>query len=69
MASVTDTLRKAVETCGQTRYAISKATGIPQAVLSRFVASGHGLRSANIDKLCEYLGLELRPKRRARKAR
>jgi hypothetical protein len=61
MASVTDQLRKAVEECGQTRYAISKATGIPQSVLSRFVASGAGLRSESIDKLCEHLGLVLVP--------
>lgn len=59
MATVTDTLRRAVERCGQTRYAIAKATGIPQAVLSRFVAAGRGLRSENIDKLCDYLGLVL----------
>ena len=59
MASVTDQLRKAVERSGQSRYAISKATGIPASVLSRFVAGGRGLRSENIDRLCEYLGLTL----------
>ena len=62
MATVTDQLRRAVEGCGQTRYAISKATGIPASVLSRFVAGGRGLRSANIDLLCAYLGLELKAK-------
>jgi hypothetical protein len=61
MATVTDTLRKAVERCGQTRYRIGKATGIPASVLSRFVAKGGGLRSESIDKLCTYLGLELGP--------
>lgn len=64
MVSVTEQLRKAVEQCGETRYAISKATGIPESVLSRFVAGGKGLRSENIDLLCAYLRLELRPKRR-----
>jgi hypothetical protein len=59
MATVTDTLRRAVEGCGQTRYAIGKATGIPASTLSRFVASGKGLRSENIDKLCAHLGLIL----------
>lgn len=62
MATVTDQLRRAVEGCGQTRYAISKATGIPASVLSRFVASGRGLRSENIDRLCVYLGLVLTAK-------
>jgi len=59
MATVTDQLRQAVENCGETRYAISKATGIPASVLSRFVAGGKGLRSENIDRLCAHLGLRL----------
>lgn len=58
---MTDTLRTAVERCGQSRYAISKATGVPASVLSRFVADGRGLRSENIDKLCAHLGLALKP--------
>lgn len=67
--TVGEQLRRAVETCGQTRYAISKATGIPQSVLSRFVAGGKPLRGENVDKLCAYLGLELRPKSGKRKGR
>lgn len=62
MVTVTDTLRRAVERCGQTRYAISKATGVPASVLSRFVAGGRGLRSENTDRLCTYLGLVLTAK-------
>lgn len=70
MATVTDQLRRAVETCGQTRYAIGKATGIPASVLSRFVVSGRGLRSENIDRLCTHLGLVLTAKPgKARKGR
>jgi hypothetical protein len=62
MATVTEQLRQAVERSGQTRYAISKATGIPASVLSRFVADGRGLRSESIDRLCAYLGLVLTAK-------
>jgi hypothetical protein len=70
METVTDQLRRAVEECGQTRYAISKATGIPASVLSRFVAAGRGLRSENIDLLCAHLGLMLKSKSgNARKGR
>jgi hypothetical protein len=70
MATVTDTLRRAVERSGQTRYAIGKATGIPASTLSRFVASGRGLQSGNLDKLCAYLGLVLTVKPgKARKER
>lgn len=62
MATASEQLRKAVENCGQSRYAIAKATGIPASVLSRFVASGAGLRSQNFDRLCAHLGLVLAPK-------
>lgn len=62
MASVTATLRAALEQCGQTRYAVSKATGIPESTLSRFVAGRKPLRGENIDKLAYYLGLSLTAK-------
>lgn len=67
MPSVTDTLRDALERCGQTRYAVSKATGIPQSTLSRFVAEGRALRGDNIDVLAEYLDLQLVAKASKRK--
>ena len=63
MATITDQLRKTVEKCGQTRAEISRETGIPESVLSRFVVGGHGLRSENMDKLAKYLGLSLIAKR------
>jgi hypothetical protein len=62
MTTVSEQLRKALEQCGVTRYQVSKDTGIPASVLSRFVAGGKGLRSENIDKLCTYLGLVLTKK-------
>lgn len=70
MATVTATLRAALEACGQSRYAVSKATGIPESTLSRFVAGGKPLRGENIDKLADYLGLVLTAKAgKARKGR
>ena len=63
MPSVTQSLRSALEHCGQTRYAVSKATGIPESTLSRFVAGGKPHRGENIDKLSNYLGLVLTPRR------
>jgi predicted transcriptional regulator len=70
MPTVTDQLRRAVERCGESRYAIAKATGVSASVLSRFVASGRGLRSENVDRLCAYLGLVLVAKAgKARKGR
>jgi len=65
MATVSETLRRALERCGETRYAVSRATGIPESVLSRFV-HGQPLRGANLDKLADYLGLVLTPKKTTR---
>lgn len=57
-----DQLRKAIDESGMTRYAISKATGIDQAVLSKFMAGERGMLLPSVDKLCSLLDLELRKK-------
>lgn len=45
---------------GQSVYAIAKATGVTQSVIARFLsAERKQIRSETIDRLCEYLGLEL----------
>jgi Cro/C1-type HTH DNA-binding domain len=56
---LSDQIRRAVETCGQTRYAIWKATDISEATLSRFMSGERGLPMKTLDKLAEYLGLEV----------
>ncbi|MBX3375172.1 MAG: helix-turn-helix domain-containing protein [Phycisphaeraceae bacterium] len=68
--TLTEALRVALERCGETRYAVSKATGIPESVLSRFI-HGDYLRGRNMDRLADYLGMELKAKagRKARKER
>ena len=63
---LTEQLRQAVVNCGQTRYAISKATGVGADTLCRFVNGERFLSAEAIDALGEYLGLEIR-KRRATK--
>jgi hypothetical protein len=59
---IVKSIGQAIETCGKSRYQISKETGIDQAILCRIVNAGScGMKTA--DKLCEYLGLELRLRR------
>lgn len=60
-------LRAALKECGQTRYQVSKATGISQPTLSRFFTGERGLPLKTIDRLCEYLGLELVARRQSKK--
>ena len=60
----------AIERSGMTRYAISKATGLPQSQLSQFVHGHEGLSVESINRLCELLGLRLvGPKKRKTKKR
>lgn len=60
--SVTGRLRAAVNASGHTRYALSKATGISQSTLSRFVRGIGVLNAEAIDTLADYLGLTLKAK-------
>jgi transcriptional regulator with XRE-family HTH domain len=62
-------LREAVQRSELTRYAISKETGIAQSILARFVNDSAGLSLANVDKLCEVLGVGLSaaPKRKPKR--
>ena len=52
-------IRQAVEDCGMSRYAISKATGIAESTLSRFMSGERGLPMRTLDLLADYLDLNL----------
>ncbi len=62
--TVTEQLRNAIEKSGLTHYRIGKMSGVPPNVLDRFInGQRKHLRSDTIDRLCEALGLELKPKK------
>jgi len=71
MSEILEQLRQAVEESGESRYAISKATGIDQGNLSKLMNGQGGLGLSNIEALADHLGLEIviRSKRRIRKGR
>jgi transcriptional regulator with XRE-family HTH domain len=52
-------VRRAIEGCGMTRYAISKQTGIDQATLSRFMSGEGGLSTEALDAIGELIGLKV----------
>ena len=54
-----DEIRRAIDTCGKTRYRIWQETGIAQSTLSEFMAGGRGLSVRNLDLLAECLDLRL----------
>jgi hypothetical protein len=59
MKTLTDQIRKAIETGGKTRYQISKETGIDEATLSRFMYGKGGLSMAGLDAIGKSLGLQI----------
>jgi hypothetical protein len=66
MDMIARSIAQAIEKSGKTRYQISKETGIDQAILCRIV-NEERCSMATADLLCEYLGLELKPKGRKRR--
>jgi len=64
--TMTDVLRKALADSESVR-AVSRATGVPQCSLSRFVVGKQSLRLDMADRLAAYFGVEVRPPARRRK--
>ena len=61
-----DQLRCSTKTSGGTRYRIARESGIAESVLSRLVSGERGLSIDALERLADYLGLEItmQPKRR-----
>ena len=64
MEKFSEQLRRAILDCGISRHAISRETGVAESILSRFIRGERGLSSGSIDPLMEFLGLEVRPRRK-----
>ena len=62
--SVSQQLRKAIAESGQSLRLIAEECGTNDAQLSRFMRAERGLTTKTVDRLCEYLGLELRKSKR-----
>ncbi len=60
---LTDQIRLAVRRSGQTRYRISKATGISESSLCLLVGGRRFITPEALDRLAGYLGLEVVAKR------
>ncbi|MGB4711365.1 MAG: helix-turn-helix transcriptional regulator [Fuerstiella sp.] len=60
MSGLFTQVRSLIEDCGDSRYSISKATGISQPQLSSFMAGEKGIGPAALEKLLDYLGYEIR---------
>jgi hypothetical protein len=60
---IIEAVNTAIKKSGKSRNRISRETGIDPTILWR-VAHGQTCSLPTLDRLCVYLGLELRPKTR-----
>jgi hypothetical protein len=63
---IMELIRKQIETCGKSRYRISKDTGIDKAALCRIMQGG-SCKAETIDLLLKYFGIELVQKKKVKK--
>ncbi len=71
MARLVDAIRLAVEASSKTRYRIAKESGVSAGQLSRLVNGERGMTVDTIERLADYLGLQItiEPKAKTRKER
>lgn len=59
MSTLVNAIRRAIEANDASRYRIAKDTGIAQSQLSRLVSGERGLDVDTIERLADYLGLQI----------
>ncbi|MEO2035581.1 MAG: hypothetical protein ABGZ35_26175 [Planctomycetaceae bacterium] len=64
MAELLEQVREAIESSGQSLYAISKATGIGQSQLGKVRAGTAGLSFEAAERLLNHLGYEIQVKKK-----
>jgi transcriptional regulator with XRE-family HTH domain len=57
--TLTEQIRRKIETCGQSQYEIAKKTGISYPAINRFVTGERGMGLKTLDKLCKYLKINI----------
>ena len=58
-AKLSEQVRRAVEESGMTRYAICKAIGMHESVMSRFMNGKGGLQMDSLDAVADLLKLNI----------
>ena len=68
--AISSQLKMAIRAAEKTQslYEIGHGSGVVVSNLYRFLSGERGLALSSVDRLAEYLGLELTPKRKPRRA-
>jgi transcriptional regulator with XRE-family HTH domain len=65
--TVSERLRRFIRERPESLAEIGRASGVSHGALSRFLRSERGLNTRSLDRLCKYLGIELRSTRKGGK--
>jgi transcriptional regulator with XRE-family HTH domain len=63
---LSDASRRAIETSKHTHADIARGSGVGKSQISRFVSGERGLRVDALEKIAEFLGLEITVRPRSR---
>ena len=69
MGQLTKAIAAAVRASDETPYAIAKGAGVARSQLSRMMRGQSGMTADTIERLADYLGLELVVRRKREKSR
>ena len=64
-----NTLRDALKNSGLSTYKLEDLTGVPQAVIYRFISGQRSITLPTASRIAEAMGLELTPKKRQKKVK
>ena len=62
--NLAEQIRSAFEWSGITRFELSKRSSVSYGIVHRFIGQERNIKLDTASKLCDVLGLELRPLRR-----
>jgi predicted XRE-type DNA-binding protein len=67
MSELLRQVRQLIESADESRYSISKATGVSESSLSQFMAETKGLSYEAIEKILAHLGYEIKIQKQRKK--
>ena len=70
--TISDEIRRAIKNCGASRYRISKATGVSEGMLSRFISRETDMSLRTLNRIAPIIGVRVivkRPKKAASKGK
>ena len=67
MVGLLEQVRETIESSGQSRYVISKATGIGQSQLAKVMAGTAGLSIEAAERLLDHLGYEIQVRKKRKR--